>query len=93
MYLGKIVELANNEELYTTPLHPYTQSLISAIPLPDPQKRAKRIILKGDVPSPLNPPAGCLFHPRCERKKPLCEQETPELREVAPQHWVACFNI
>lgn len=91
MYLGKIVEIASREKLYEDKLHPYTQALISAVPIPDPDnKNKKRIILEGDVPSPINPPSGCAFHPRCKYKKDICEKETPKLKEVKPGHFVAC---
>jgi oligopeptide transport system ATP-binding protein len=92
MYLGIIVELAEKNELYENPLHPYTQALLSAVPIPDPKKdrQRRRTILQGDVPSPINPPAGCRFHPRCPLAQELCKQETPIWREAAPEHWVAC---
>jgi oligopeptide transport system ATP-binding protein len=94
MYLGKIVEVAHRRELYENPLHPYTQALLSAVPIPDPAVEAKRerIVLKGEVPSPLNPPCGCVFHPRCAMAIPECSQVVPELREVSPNHWVACIR-
>jgi oligopeptide transport system ATP-binding protein len=90
MYLGKIVELAASADLYRMPLHPYTVSLLSAIPVPDPERKRARIVLKGDVPSPANPPAGCRFHPRCYMAREICSREEPPLREVRPGHWSAC---
>jgi peptide/nickel transport system ATP-binding protein/oligopeptide transport system ATP-binding protein len=90
MYLGKIVELTGRDELFKNPLHPYTQALMSAIPIPDPHLKRKRVILKGDVPSPLNPPTGCRFHPRCPIAEPNCSVDEPEFRELRPNHWVAC---
>lgn len=90
MYLGNMVEIADKDSLYAEPLHPYTQALISAIPSPDPRKKKERIILKGDVPSPLNPPSGCPFHPRCPMAKSQCSTVKPVLREVKPSHRVAC---
>jgi oligopeptide/dipeptide ABC transporter ATP-binding protein len=92
MYLGKIVELARREELFLKPLHPYTQALMSAIPVPDPHLKRERIILKGDVPSPLNPPAGCRFHPRCQFATDVCSSEEPLMRELSPDHTVACHH-
>lgn len=95
MYLGKIVELAERRELFRNPLHPYTQALISAVPIPDPDKEAKRqrIILQGDLPSPANPPTGCNFNTRCPVAREVCFQEEPEYREVQPEHFAACHLI
>jgi oligopeptide/dipeptide ABC transporter ATP-binding protein len=91
MYLGKIVELADRDELYRNPMHPYTQALMSAIPVPDPKLKRKRTILTGDVPSPLNPPKGCRFHPRCPVAIDICSREEPEYKEIISKHWVACW--
>jgi len=96
MYLGKMVEVADREELYRNPLHPYTRALISAIPIPDPTLKRERIILQGDVPSPLNPPSGCNFHPRCPIAVDNCAVEEPVLRNVGTadnEHWVSCHLV
>jgi peptide/nickel transport system ATP-binding protein/oligopeptide transport system ATP-binding protein len=91
MYLGKMVEMTTREELFRNALHPYTQALMSAIPVPNPRLKRQRVILKGDVPSPLNPPKGCRFHPRCPVALPKCSQEEPRFKELLPEHWVACW--
>jgi oligopeptide/dipeptide ABC transporter ATP-binding protein len=93
MYLGKMVELAGREDLYREPLHPYTKALMTAIPIPNPRLKRKREVLKGDVPSPLNPPKGCRFHPRCPIAEKICSEQEPEFREAAPMHWVACWMV
>lgn len=92
MYLGRMMELAASRELFADPLHPYTQSLISAIPIPNPKRERSRkhIVLEGEVPSPVNPPPGCVFHTRCPLAEGICSREVPEYREVKPGHWAAC---
>ncbi len=92
MYLGKIVELADRDEIYTHSLHPYTQALMSAVPVPDPDiaKGRRRVILEGDIPSPANPPVGCNFNTRCPIAQDICFKDEPEYREIKPKHWVAC---
>lgn len=91
MHLGRIAELAKSEELYSNPKHPYTQALLSANPIPDPTLERKRLILQGEVPSPINPPPGCNFHTRCPQRFEPCDKAVPELKEIEPDHWVACY--
>jgi oligopeptide transport system ATP-binding protein len=95
MYLGKIMELADRNEIYDNPLHPYTKALLSAVPVPDPavERKRERIILTGDVPSSLRPPRGCVFHTRCPIAIDVCREEIPEWREVQPNHWVHCHRV
>lgn len=95
MYLGKIVEITSSDELYDNPLHPYSLALLSAIPIPDPvvDRQRKRILLTGDVPSPIFPPPGCNFHPRCNLAQDICRQAEPELKDIGGEHWVACHLV
>jgi len=90
MYLGRIVEHTDRETLFRKPLHPYTEALLAAVPVPDPAARRAKRVLQGDVPSPLHPPAGCHFHTRCPYAEARCRSETPRLREIEPGHHVAC---
>jgi len=94
MYLGKIMEITGRQELYENPLHPYTRALLSSVPIPDPLVESKRapIILQGEVPSPLNPPSGCVFHPRCFQAKKECSREAPKLKEVNAGHYLSCLD-
>jgi oligopeptide transport system ATP-binding protein len=95
MYLGRIVEMADSDELFDNPMHPYTQALLSAVPIPDPRVEARRQFRppKGEVPSPINPPSGCVFHPRCPMAVENCKKTRPELRQLRPGHWVACSEV
>ena len=95
MYLGHMVELAECDELYDHPIHPYTRALLAAVPIPDPTIEAARAheVVKGEVPSPINPPSGCVFHPRCTLATDRCSKEIPEFREHKPGHWVACWEV
>jgi peptide/nickel transport system ATP-binding protein/oligopeptide transport system ATP-binding protein len=92
MYLGKIVEIAPREALFDRSLHPYTQALMSAIPIPDPTLKRERVIITGEVPNPVDPPSGCRFHPRCPVEMDICCQEEPEFSEISRDHWVACWR-
>jgi oligopeptide transport system ATP-binding protein len=94
MYLGKMMEITTSDELYANPVHPYTQALLSAVPIPDPvvDRQRQRILLSGDVPSPVNPPSGCNFHPRCHVATDACREGTPELKDIGGEHWVACYR-
>jgi len=93
MYLGKLVETAPKEDLFQNPLHPYTKALLSAVPIPDPTRSHNRIILKGDLPSPVNPPAGCMFHTRCPYCTDKCKKEIPALRNISQEHYAACHYV
>jgi oligopeptide transport system ATP-binding protein len=95
MYLGKIVEITASDELYGNPLHPYTISLLSAVPIPDPviDRTRERIVLAGDVPSPINPPSGCPFHPRCYQAIDICKEQVPQLRNLGGEHWASCHRV
>ena len=95
MYLGHMVELADCDELYDNPIHPYTRALLAAVPIPDPTIEAERAheVVKGEVPSPINPPSGCVFHPRCNLAVDACSKSIPEFREIKPGHWVACSEV
>ncbi len=95
MYLGNMVELGASRELYANPLHPYTKTLLSAVPVPDPNvcRNKQRIMLEGEIPSPINPPSGCRFHTRCPYATDRCKQEVPEWRELAPDHFAACHIL
>jgi len=95
MYLGHVVELADCDEVFDNPLHPYTKALLAAVPVPDPTVEADRTFqpLSGEVPSPINPPSGCVFHPRCPIAVEECRQAIPELRELRPGHWAACSQV
>lgn len=92
MYVGKIAEIASAEELYSNPLHPYTEALLSSVPKPDPLYESKRIVMQGEVADPSNPPSGCYFHPRCRYAEEICKLKTPELRELKPDHFVSCHR-
>jgi len=95
MYLGRMAEITDSDELYANPLHPYTQALLSAVPIPNPaiDRQRKRILLTGDVPSPIFTPGGCHFHPRCSVVMDICKEQVPELRDVGGEHWVACHRV
>lgn len=93
MYLGKVVEVAETKELFSTPLHPYTQALLSAIPIPDPEIKKERILLQGDIPSPINPPSGCRFRTRCRFAKDICKEQEPPLIDTGSEHYVACHFV
>jgi oligopeptide/dipeptide ABC transporter ATP-binding protein len=93
MYLGRIVEVGSLDEVYRNPLHPYTQALLAAVPVPDPHFRRTMAMPRGEIPNPINPPSGCRFHNRCPLAVDICSEAEPEWREVAPDHWVACHLV
>ena len=90
MYLGRVMEIATSDTLYESPNHPYTEALLSAVPVPEPGKKRDRTVLAGDIPSPIDPPSGCVFRTRCPRAEAICAQEVPELKQVGPDHFSAC---
>jgi peptide/nickel transport system ATP-binding protein len=92
MYLGRMVELSNRDEIFEKPLHPYTQALLDSVPIPDPKLRKEHQLIEGEIPNPSNPPSGCHFHPRCPYATDRCRQEDPEYREIMPKHFVACHH-
>ena len=92
MYVGKMVELAETEELFSNPKHPYTSALLQSVPIPDPKNKKERFVLEGEVASPANPPEGCYFNPRCAHATDVCRTETPVFEEIEPKHWVACHR-
>jgi oligopeptide/dipeptide ABC transporter ATP-binding protein len=92
MYLGKIVELAKDTDLYSSPKHPYTEALLSAVPIPDPKMKKQRIILQGEIPSPINLPKGCRFYSRCPRRLEMCKTDEPEFKDLGEDHWVYCHH-
>ena len=93
MYLGKVVEMADAKSIYQNPVHPYTEALLSAIPIPDPEKKKQRLLLSGDIPSPIAPPQGCRFFTRCEYRLDECDKIEPELRQLYSEHWGACHFV
>jgi len=92
MYVGRLVEMTDTQRLFATPKHPYTEALLSAVPVPDPRWRSKRIVLEGEVADPANPPSGCYFHPRCRYAVEACRNDTPQLTEIQPGHYVSCHR-
>jgi oligopeptide/dipeptide ABC transporter ATP-binding protein len=93
LYLGRVMEIAANDELFDSPLHPYTQALLSSVPIPDPEIKKERAVLQGDIPSPINPPSGCVFHTRCPIAMPVCRELIPEQREIKQNHFVSCHAV